>query len=382
MIEIIDKKHCCGCHACATACPVHCITMKADEQGFLYPIVDKEACTQCGLCERVCPVIHQGARRQPQSVYAAKSKNEEVLMQSSSGGIFTHLAEAVIKDGGVVFGARFDKHWHVVHAHVNNMEELSMLRGSKYVQSIIGDTYKEAKELLLQEKKVLFVGTPCQIAGLKRYLRKEYANLLTVDIVCHGVSSPLVWDTYLSEICRKQTSPIAGISFRDKTYGWKKYRFHIRYAGSTDTPSSGNVFMKGFLKDLYLRPSCHACPARSGKSCSDITLGDFWGIQKHYPQIDDDKGTSLVLIHSNKGQALYDSIEKEHTEAKLENALCENPSIVQDPPESEYSQLFWQQFPLKGIACIEPICRKAGPPRLLKLYLKVKWALLDIFKRK
>lgn len=382
MIHIKDKQECCGCHACMTACPAHCITMKADEQGFLYPVADKNACTDCGLCEKVCPIINQDVSRKPIKVYAAKCGDEQVRMQSSSGGIFTLLAESVIKDGGVVFGAKFTEHWDVIHAWADSMDGISVFRGAKYVQSTIGNTYREAKDILLQGRKVLFTGTPCQIAGLKKFLRKDYENLVTIDIVCHGVPSPLVWQTYLSANCRKQPSPITGISFRDKTYGWKKYRFHIRRAGSAEKPSAGNIYMKGFLKDLYLRPSCHACPARSGKSGSDITLGDFWGVHKFYPQMDDDKGTSLVLVNSDKGKALYEPIEKEHTEAKLEEALQENPSISHDAAQSRYALQFWEQFPKKGIACIEPICRKAGPSRLLLLYLKVKWALTDIFKRK
>lgn len=382
MIDIKDKKDCCGCHACTSACPTHCITMKADEQGFLYPIVNQDLCTQCGLCERVCPVITQNEEQQPINVYAAKSKDNEIRMQSSSGGIFTHLAEAVINDGGIVFGARFSKDWQVEHACVKDIEGLASLRGSKYVQSTIGDTYLETKKYLRQGLKVLFSGTPCQIAGLKRFLRREYPNLLTVDIVCHGVPSPQVWRAYLNEVYRKQPAPITGISFRDKRDGWRKYRFHISHANSKEAPSAGNVFMKGFLKDLYLRPSCHSCPARSGRSNSDITLGDFWGIHKYHPEMDDNRGTSLILIHNEKGQLLYDSIVKVDAQAQLEEALPDNPSIVKDPLQSEYSQQFWQQFPRQGIACIEPICRKAGPPRLLLLYLKVKWALLDIFKRK
>lgn len=384
MIDIKDKHECCGCHACVSACSAHCITMKADEQGFLYPSVDKDICTHCGLCEKVCPVINQGMPCEPIKVYAAKCNDIQVRMQSSSGGIFTLLAEAVIKEGGVVFGAKFTENWNVVHAWTDSLDGIAFFRGAKYVQSTIGNTYKEAKEFLLQGRKVLFSGTPCQIAGLKSFLRKDYEGLVTVDMVCHGVPSPLVWKTYLtSENQGKPSQPtIESISFRDKTYGWKRYRFHICYSGSNNKPSSGNIYMKGFLNNLYLRPSCHACPARSGKSGSDIVLGDFWGIEKHYPQIDDDKGISLVLINSHKGQTLYDSITKEHVEAQFEEALSGNPSIVHISPQSKYSRQFWQRFPRQGIACIAPLCRKVGPSSLLLLYLKVKWALLKIFRRK
>lgn len=199
MLQLTDKQDCCGCHACASVCARQCITMQEDNEGFLYPVVDASTCTDCGLCEKVCPVINQDEPRKPLKVYAAKNRNEEIRRQSSSGGIFTPLAESVIRDGGVVFGAKFDKDWNVVHAWTDTIEGITDFRGSKYVQSTIGDAYREAREFLKQGRKVLFSGTPCQIAGLRKFLRKEYDNLLAVDVVCHGVPSPLVWRKYLEE---------------------------------------------------------------------------------------------------------------------------------------------------------------------------------------
>ena len=340
MIEIKDKKDCCGCHACASICAKHSITMQADEEGFLYPVVDKDTCTDCGLCEKVCPVINQSEPCKPLKVYAAKNKNEEIRRQSSSGGIFTLLAEKVIAEDGIVFGARFDEEWNVIHSWTDTIEGIAAFRGSKYVQSTIGDTYRETKDFLKQGRKVLFSGTPCQIAGLKKYLRKEYDNLLTVDVVCHGVPSPLVWHTYLKETHEqlrakrgvgKNTVPlymgelpvITGISFRDKTNGWKKYGFKICYTAlkaaensvsksanivnSEITPFNEDIFMKGFLKNLYLRPSCYQCMARQGKSGADIAIADYWGIQRIHPELDDDKGVNLVLINTQKGQTYFDS---------------------------------------------------------------------------
>ena len=201
MIDIKEKKDCCGCHACASVCAHRAITMQVDEEGFLYPVIDKDTCVECGLCEQVCPFVNQASTVQPLKVYAARSNDEELRRKSSSGGVFTLLAEAVIREGGVVFGAKFDKGWNVVHAWTDALDGLADFRGSKYVQSIIGSTYEEAKHFLRQGRKVLFSGTPCQIAGLKRYLCKDYDNLLTVDVVCHGVPSPLVWKKYLSEVC-------------------------------------------------------------------------------------------------------------------------------------------------------------------------------------
>ena len=309
--------------------------MQTDSEGFLYSVVDKDACTDCGLCEKVCPVIHQAAPVEPQATYIAINRNEEIRLQSSSGGIFTPLAEQVIAEGGVVFGARFDKDWSVIHSWTDTIEGLAAFRGSKYVQSRIGDSYREAREFLRQGRKVLFSGTPCQIAGLKKFLRKEYNNLLTVDFICHGVPSPGVWQRYLSELREelrakrgvgKNTVPssmdelpvITGISFRDKTNGWKKYGFCLRYAASKAAlnsvsssankvekeflqPFPQNSFMRGFLADVYLRPSCYACSAKSGKSGSDITIADAWGIDCFAVEHDDDKGACYVLENTSKG---------------------------------------------------------------------------------
>jgi len=324
MINIINKEDCCGCSACVQRCPKQCITLKEDNEGFLYPIVDKETCIDCGLCEKVCPVLHQGEPRKPLKVYAAKNLNEEIRRQSSSGGIFTLLAEQVIQEGGVVFGARFDENWEVKHDFTETIEGLAFFRGSKYVQSRIEDNYKKAEEFLKQGRKVLFSGTPCQIAGLKRFLRKEYDNLLSVDFVCHGVPSPGVWRQYLKEtvarMCDKNsvsTDPISmenarieSISFRDKSTGWKKYSFALTLSATSRSGAKNtvslcevfreNIFMKGFLANLYLRPSCYACAAKCGKSGSDITIGDLWGAPSIIGNDDDDRGTSLILENNDK----------------------------------------------------------------------------------
>lgn len=324
MIQIKDKKDCCGCSACVQKCPKQCISLEEDNEGFLYPIVDKESCIDCGLCEKVCPVLHQGEPHKPLQVYAARNKDEEIRRQSSSGGIFTLLAEKVIQEGGVVFGARFDEQWEVRHDYTETVEGLAAFRGSKYVQSRMEDNYRKAEMFLKQGRKVLFSGTPCQVAGLKRFLRKEYENLLTVDFICHGVPSPGVWRKYLKEtvarMCDKNsvsTDPISmedahveSISFRDKSSGWKKYSFALNLSATNRSGAKNtvslyevflqNTFMKGFLANLYLRPSCYACAAKCGKSESDITIGDLWGSSAIVGNDDDDRGTSLVLISKDR----------------------------------------------------------------------------------
>lgn len=338
MIDIQDKKDCCGCSACAQRCPKHCITMIEDREGFLYPSIDLVQCIDCGLCEKVCPEINQNERRLPIDVYAAKNLDETIRMNSSSGGIFTILAEKVIDEGGVVFGVGFNKHWEAAHSYTETKEGLKNFRMSKYVQSIVGNTFSEAESFLKKGRKVLYSGTPCQIAGLKRYLRKEYDNLFTIDFICHGTPSPGVFRWYLAEECIRivskkdkfskfssQSIPsipkvdviantcgleINDIRFRDKKEGWKKFSFTLNLSKKTTTGEKEkvlisstldtNTFLRGFLSDFYLRPSCHDCPAKCLKGGSDITIGDFWGIQDLKPEFDDDKGVSVLLINSNK----------------------------------------------------------------------------------
>lgn len=348
MIDIKLNTDCCGCNACVQICPKQCIVMLEDNEGFLYPKVDSSLCTNCGLCDKVCPVINQGDERKPLSVYAAKNKDEKIRKESSSGGVFTLLAEQTIVDGGVVFGARFNDKWEVIHDYAETIEGFAAFRGSKYVQSVIGKSYLQATNFLKQGRKVLFAGTPCQITGLKHFLRKDYENLITIDFICHGVPSPKVWRLYLQSIistkCNvgKKTestsqieeNAITGISFRDKQTGWKKYGFVVRKSASKADKNmvllsetvDANLYMRGFLKDLYLRPSCHACPSKSSKSGSDITIADFWGIEKFYPEFDDDKGVSLVFVNTSKASDVFTKLQLDNFAIPFETAISSNSS--------------------------------------------------------
>ena len=369
MIVIKDKKDCCGCHACMSVCPRNCIAMHPDEEGFLYPIVNQDVCIGCNLCEKVCPVIHQGQERPPLKVYASRNKDTRILLESSSGGVFSLLAGAVIRLGGVVFGVRFDKDWNAVHSWTDSEEGLADFRGAKYVQSRVGNTFREAESFLKQGRQVLFSGTPCQIAGLKKFLRKEYEGLLTVDIVCHGVPSPLVWQHYLASL-HPDEDRITSISMRDKKEGWKRYRMEIwtgnnlLYAGK----AMDNLYSKGYLADLFLRPSCHACPARKGKSGSDITIGDFWGVEASYPSFDDDKGTGLVLIHTPKGLNLYRGLDVYHIETTYGQGVKENPCLERSVPLTRFRKEFWKRFPKEGVKTIAGLCRRKKWSRWLGIF--------------
>ena len=415
MLQLTDKQDCCGCHACVSVCARQCITMQEDNEGFLYPVVDASTCTDCGLCEKVCPVINQDEPRKPLKVYAAKNRIEEIRRQSSSGGIFTPLAESVIREGGVVFGAKFDKDWNVVHAWTDTIEGIADFRGSKYVQSTIGDAYREAREFLKQGRKVLFSGTPCQIAGLRKFLRKEYDNLLTLDVVCHGVPSPLVWRKYLEETREKLRAKhdagkntvssslmdlpvITGISFRDKTHGWKKYGFRLRYAASKAAgnsvsasangsectllqPFPENVFMKGFLSNFYLRPSCYACSVRTGKSGSDITIADFWGVQNYYPEFDDDRGVNLVLVNTDKGRMAYEQTNADSIESTYEQGLNQNPCLEHSVARTKHIATFWTEFEARGMAVVQEIEVRILPSIPSRLINRVKHVVRRILSR-
>lgn len=323
---------CCGCTACNAICPVQCITMKPDGEGFLYPNIDTNKCIDCSACVKVCPFHNPYERNKVDKTFAAVNKNDDIRAESSSGGIFTLLAEQVINKGGVVFGAKFTDDWQVEIVPTETISGLAAFRGSKYLQTRMGNTLRLVKKYLKDDRQVLFSGTPCQIAGLKHYLLRDYDNLLTVDFVCHGVPSPKVWRMYLDEVTQAGKRAISDIKFRDKPKGWKRFNFTLSYneMEKTYTMSSyngDNHFMRAFLSDMILRPSCYHCQAKCGRSKSDITIADYWGIDQVHPQMDDDKGTSLLIVCTEKGQQALDFTKMTYTASTYEDALRFNPAI-------------------------------------------------------
>lgn len=357
MIKITDKHKCCGCTACVNVCPKNCISMSADKEGFLYPVVDFVKCIDCGLCEQVCPVLHPVNNETEPLVYAAVNNDESVRLQSSSGGIFTLLAESVLDRGGVVFGACFDQNWNVVHDYTETKEGLAKFRGSKYVQSHVGNCFIQVKTFLDSGREVLFSGTPCQVAGLKNYLRKPYSNLFTVDLVCHGVPSPEVWRRYLQEaVCRvygikkknliNLDEYISDISFRAKDKGWKKYNIKIIFRnGKVEMmPFFENSYMNVFLSDLSLRPSCYACPTKLHHVQSDITLADFWGVNEIKPDIDDDKGCGLILINCEEKLDFLYKMNCQLLQQQLERVVEYNPCILSTVNEPANRDFFWAVY--------------------------------------
>lgn len=383
MILITDKSLCCGCSACVQKCPKQCISLKEDNEGFLYPIVNTDTCVDCGICEKVCPVLNPEDTHEPLKVLAAKNRDEKIRMESSSGGIFTLLAEPIIREGGVVFGARFDEEWQVTLDYTETIDGLSAFRGSKYVQARTGDTYRQCEQFLKEGRKVLFTGSPCQIAGLNHYLRKEYENLITCDFVCHGVPSPKVWRMYLKEVIEGANRAIADIKFRNKDNGWKSFNFKLTYdENKRKTVLSSchrdNLYMRAFLKDMILRPSCHNCKAKQGRSKSDITIADFWGIQKSHPEMDDDKGVGLVIINSDKGNLTLNFSQIDFIQAKYDDASPYNNALKPSMPEAPNRSKFFKKLDKTHnlgkliLDCIKPTIKERVKFRLKHLRILLK----------
>lgn len=364
MLNITDKAQCCGCGACQNICPKGAITMTPDAEGFLYPRVNFDACVKCGLCLKVCPLINKPLPNKIKSAYAAKAAQESVLAASSSGGMFSIFAFEVLKRGGVVFGAGYDKDWNVVHACARNAEELDNLRRSKYVQSDIGGTFKQVREILDKGLPVMFAGTPCQIAGLKNFLGAENSLLFCAEIICHSVPSPAVWREYLKTF---KTEELSAVNFRDKHLAWDKsyLRFYFKDGSFLPSPSLfakymaaflervnikhfftkyySSPFTKAFLSSLITRPACHVCAFKGGRKEGDITMGDMWGFEQICPDMYDDKGLSLLFINSAAGERMFDAVQDKmiYRAVNAESAVKYNPYVIVSPaPHPKRGELF------------------------------------------
>lgn len=382
MINISEKSKCTGCGACQNVCPKNCIEMVTDAEGFLYPKVQKEYCINCHLCEKVCDKQGKIISNYSEHAFGAISNLENIREQSSSGGIFSLFADYVLDQGGIVFGAYFNDNWSVEHGYVNTKNDIIKLRGSKYVQSDIEYAYKEVKKFLELGKRVLFTGTGCQIKGLKSFLEKDYENLICQDIVCYGVTSPSLFKKYLELLRNRYKSEICNISFRDKSTGWKNYSVKISFANGRTylKRSSDDLYMRAFLSKLYLRPSCYECPCKGEKRESDITLGDFWGIQKMIPEFDDDKGCSLVIVHSRKGMKLFDGIKKDilYKEVDYSKAEKYNKAIIESAEKPQNRNQFIKEVNTDFARTVKSYCKIP-----FSLIVKTKiWRLLTFIKNK
>lgn len=345
MQQICTADHCTGCGACLNGCSRQAIQMQEDVKGYSYPFINEALCVNCSKCVAICPALHKVEGSVPKTVLAAFDKNEASRKKSSSGGIFACLADKVLATGGSVFGAAMDVDLTVRHREITCPADLDQLRGSKYVQSEIGLCYQQAEQRLRENKQVLFSGTPCQIAGLKAYLGREYPNLLTVDILCHGVPSPGLFRKYVAGEEALAGAKMTEMQFRSKRIGWKKFFTVRRFENGTEA-NWPDTFVPGFLQNLYLRDSCYSCKYATEKRQGDITLGDYWGYTESAPAYleDDDKGISLVLINSEKGQQAFCRIRHQLavSEKNLEDAKVGNPVLYKPCERSEAYESFWQ----------------------------------------
>lgn len=345
MIKLNDKSDCCGCSACYSVCSHHAIKFEEDQEGFFYPVFNLNLCVDCGLCEKVCPVIHYKTESKNGNpiIYSAINNNVEQYMQSSSGGIFILLCEYIISKGGIVCGAAYDKDFVVKHSFAKTLDECRAFQGSKYVQSDIRGIYPKIKSILKNKVSVLFSGTPCQVAGLKLYLRKNYDNLYTVDLICHGVPSPLIFKDYLNFVKGKNIILHINMKSKSKKKG-TTIRFDFLNGKYVSQTLKTDLWNKLYFGSFIVRPSCHNCQFTHYNRIGDITIGDSWGINKYYPNFHADKMTSLLFVNTHKGAFLYDRISNQIDKIEITKEESMQPQLQYPTKKSLEREAFWEDY--------------------------------------
>lgn len=350
MKEICVFSECTGCMACVQICAKNAIEIYTDDEGFKRPKINTKICVDCGMCINICPNNTFLQRFSPKLVYSGWSNSETVRVSSSSGGAFSEIARIVLDQNGIVFGCSLNEHFEACHISVDNMDELAeKLRGSKYVQSDIGDSFIKVKQYLESGRLVLFSGTPCQISGLRSYLRRDYVNLITVDLICHGVPSPKIFKDYLKYQENEFHDRIKSVNFRSKMVSWKYYGMLITFH-STSRKHYGRYYddpyIRGFLRDYFIRPSCHSCKFVGVKRVSDFTIADWWGytptsnIDKDYSQ----KGVSLILVNTEKAVSLVGTLNMSLKERSLTEAIKTNKCLKEPFKPNPSRANFWKDY--------------------------------------
>lgn len=351
MISVYDKKeNCCGCTACKSICPTKAIQMIPDQEGFLYPEINQELCIDCGRCRKVCPFLNSirvDDKLDKPFVYAVKQKDFETRMQSTSGGVYTSISNVVLDKSGSIYGVKFDKNFKVIHSKAIDNKGRNKFRGSKYVQSDLGDIFNQIQNELKSGQIVFFTGTGCQVAGLRKFLLDTKTNidgLITNDIICHGTPSPLLWDEFLKFI--QKNSKLKSYTFRYKEKGWHGYNIKAEFEDGkikVNTPDI-KVYSNIFTTDCALRPSCYNCKFANLERKSDIMIGDFWGVEKTMPEIDDDKGISLVLVNTIKGKDVFDLIKSNIDIWESNTRDCLQPNLIGPTKKPQKREMFWQDY--------------------------------------
>ena len=346
MKTVVNLDCCCGCGQCAEICPSDAIKMEKNEQGFFYPVVSHEKCLECGRCIKSCAFNTLQDRLLDSTVieaFAAKHKNNEVRMNSRSGGVFTALSDWILEQEGIVYGCELIDCRRAVHKRAITKEERDKFRGSKYIQSEIFDCYKKIKNDLKSDKYVLFSGTPCQVNAIKSYCyRIDTSKLFLIDIVCHGVPSPLVWSDYLDFLSNRKKT-IVSVDFRDKKrFGWSEHKETVFF--NNGDVYSGEVFKRLFYSHYILRKDCFDCPFKNLNRTGDVTIADCWGIAENYPEFDDDKGVSLVLINSAKGRRLIADISRKMETLEVDIDKLLQPALKKNWTIPNDYESFWRFF--------------------------------------
>lgn len=345
MIDNISVQNCALCGACINACPVDAIQMKKEYLDFQYPEIDSELCIHCNKCEKVCPVLCEKIR--PENgfpiAYAAKSKNDSIRMQSSSGGIFYELASQMLQDGGYICGAVFDEHFHIRHIVSNKKTDLYRMMGSKYAQSDMGYCYREIEKLLERGKNVLFSGCPCQVAGLRTYLGKSHPNLLLVELICHGIPSDRMLQTYIGMQEKKYRAKLKRMDFRNKDKGWHNSAVRMEFENGKVYSEATTIdpYMNGFYKNTTLKTSCYKCKCRGFSTGSDLVIGDFWGAEIEFSRIDDNKGISAVLVNTNIGNIYLNKLSINLVQSDAETIIAYNKNLIESAIPSLQRKAFY-----------------------------------------
>lgn len=383
-----DKKECCGCAACKSICPQNAIKMVPDEDGFLYPQINDEICVECGSCKKVCisQSVSLPSQKKPIAVYAAVNKNQAVLKSSSSGGVFAAVASIVLKNKGVIFGCTMNMEMEIEHIGAETTDGMKKLQGSKYVQSDVRATFSETKRYLQEGRQVLYTGTPCQIAGLKSYIEKDHANLITVDLICHGVPSPTLFKGYINWLGKRQKGKVIDYKFRDKSKAGMGCIGKVKYQKDETIREEEIIytlhsyyyyFMRG---DIY-RECCYQCKYACSDRQGDFTMGDYWGVEKAHPEINTESGISVLLVNSEKGILYLDKVSEylNLTKSTFDKACSNNGNLVHPTNFSIRRNLILKAFREEGYAAVDDLYRKAIGQKMI--FYKMKAMIPESFKR-
>lgn len=384
MVEILDKERCTGCGACFTSCAHNAISIRYDDEGFEYPVINQDACVDCGLCQANCPVIHfdlekRKAYSNAQQGYAARNRNLPQRLVSSSGSIFPPIAEWILENGGVVVGTAYDENFNAKHLVVEKKEDLFLLQGSKYLQcKADNSTFKRIRDELKKGRLVLYSGMACQVEGLKSYLHKEYENLYTIDLICMGIPSPKVWRIYLKTFFKGEK--IKHVNFKEKSVGWDSFSFHIE----TDKQSfkengMRNLYLQSMFRSWNMRLSCFNCPFKNAERLSDFTLADCWGAYKQVPEINDNKGLSSVIVHSEKGLKLWEKLKDriESRDLGIDDIAAGNSNLIKNKPQTGNRRLFYELLATKPRKAFVKLCSVKRPSIIRRIIAKLR----NLFRR-